>query len=131
MELWPHLRLLVILIYISLLYNYEYYWRNYGLQEIWTQQNEEVSTVHQSVSYWGASLVCILPALHARTRAGTTCKVGTKRKVFKKGKLTQTSGPASNVCRRKTKRTTTKRCKNISSGVHKYRADNIRYFIVD
>ena len=44
-------------IYISILYNYEHSWKQYGLQVLWTQHSEVISPVYQSVNYLEASLV--------------------------------------------------------------------------
>lgn len=81
---------MLMLIHVSLLCKWEHYWRRYGLQELRTQHNVEVSSVGQFVSYFATSLLhCILPAVHALTRADTASKVDTNRKAFKKVNYTK------------------------------------------
>lgn len=70
-------------VHTSLLYNFEYQWKQYGLRELWFQHNEQISPVHESATALGRSLVNILPAIHALTGSDTTSKVSTKEKAFK------------------------------------------------
>ena len=66
-------------VYLSLMYHFKS-WKEDGLLELWTERNEEVSPVHESVDNQPAELTKILPTIHALTGSDTTSKIGSKKK---------------------------------------------------
>ena len=73
-------------VYTCLMYNYEFQWKENGLQELWQQHNEEVAPVHEAASMLERELVRILPAVHALTGCDMKSKISTKKRGFKTAK---------------------------------------------